>query len=81
MNMGGSAIAFTHQTYNLYDNVSLKHGRSFTNYNTKILQSLQHRNSNLLFFLLTLDIKFKKQAVRTNAISVIFLTLNCRFCK
>ena len=55
--------------HNLYENVNdLRPDNPFTNYelianNTKILQSLQHTNSNLLLFLEALHIKFKRPAL------------------
>ena len=52
--------------HNLYDNVNdLNPDKPFSDYelitnNTKILQSLQHTNSNILLFLEALHIKFIK---------------------
>ena len=52
--------------HNLYDNVNdLNPDKLFSDYelttnNTKILQSLQHTNSNILLFLEALHIKFKR---------------------
>ena len=53
--------------HNLYDNINdLKPNKPFGNFelianNTKILQSLQHTNSNILLFLEALYIKLKGQ--------------------
>ena len=55
--------------HNLYDNVNdLNHDKPFSDYelitnNTKILQSLQHTNANILLFLEALHIKFKRPAL------------------
>ena len=55
--------------HNLYDNVNdLNPDKPFSDYelitnNTKILQSLQHTNSNILLFLEALHIKFKRPAL------------------
>ena len=55
--------------HNLYGNINdLNPDKSFNNYklitnNTKMLQSLQHTNSNLLLFLKALHIKFKRPAL------------------
>ena len=55
--------------HNLYDNFNyLNPDKPFSDYelitnNTKILQSLQHTNSNTLLFLEVLDIKFKTPAL------------------
>ena len=55
--------------HNLYDNVNdLNPDKPFNDYelitnNTKILQSLQHTNSNILLFLEALHIKFKRPAL------------------
>ena len=57
--------------YNLYDNINdLNPDKPFSNYelianNTKILQSLQHTNSNILLFLEALHIKFKRPALNS----------------
>ena len=79
--------------HNLYDNVDdLNRDKPFSNYelmtnNSKILQSLQHTNSNILVFLEALHIKFKRPALNNglnackelnNTFSVI-PTLNNRF--
>ena len=55
--------------HNLYDNVNdLNPDKPFSDYelitnHTKILQSLQHTNSNILLFLEALHIKFKRPAL------------------
>ena len=55
--------------HNLFDNVNdLNPDKPFSDYelitnNTKILQSLQHTNSNILLFLEALHIKFKRPAL------------------
>ena len=55
--------------HNLYDNVNdLNPDKPFNDYelitnNTKILQSLQHTNANILLFLEALHIKFKRPAL------------------
>ena len=57
--------------YNLYDNINdLNPDKPFSNYelianNTKILQSLQHTNSNILLFLEALYIKFKRPTLNS----------------
>ena len=57
--------------YNLYDNINdLNPDKPFSNYelianNTKILQSLQHTNSNILLFLEALHIKFKRPTLNS----------------
>ena len=57
--------------HNLYDNVNeLRPDKPFTNFelivkNTKILQSLQHTNPNLLLFLEALHFKFKRPALNS----------------
>ena len=54
--------------HNLYNNINPN--KPFGNFelianNTKILQSLQHTNSNILLFLEALHIKFKRPALNS----------------
>ena len=60
--------------HNLYDNINdLNPDKPFSNHeltanNTKILQSLQHTNSNILIFLELLHIKSKRPALINNGL-------------